>query len=147
AGRLRYSVAHEIAHTLFPDCHEQVRNRSRIHSAQGDNWQLETLCNIGAAEILMPLGSMRQDETTNLQIDLISKMRKDFDVSTEAILIRLAHLSEKPCAIFVASRPGEPFTGNPSYVFDYMIPSRTWKYSLNRAVKLAHSTPVAECTA
>jgi hypothetical protein len=74
-------------------------------------------------------------------------MRRDFDVSTEAVLIRLAHLSEEPCAVFVASRQGDAFGSDPSYVFDYVIPSRTWKYPLNRAVKLAHSTPVAECTA
>jgi hypothetical protein len=45
-GRLRYSVAHEIAHTLFPDCDEQIRNRSARHEMKGDEWQLEMLCNI-----------------------------------------------------------------------------------------------------
>ena len=26
-ARIRYSIYHEIAHTLFPDCRERVRNR------------------------------------------------------------------------------------------------------------------------
>ena len=28
-GRTRFSVAHEITHTLFPDCAESVRNREK----------------------------------------------------------------------------------------------------------------------
>src|SRR3569833_3263699 len=51
-NRARYSIAHEIAHTLFPDCAETIRHRKPYHSSEGDNWQLEMLCNVGAAEIL-----------------------------------------------------------------------------------------------
>ena len=28
-GRVNFSIAHEIAHTFFEDCAEEVRNRSR----------------------------------------------------------------------------------------------------------------------
>ena len=60
-ARVRYSIAHEIAHTLFPDCAAKVRNRE-LHGGGKDDWQLEALCNIAAAEILMPAGSMTSDE-------------------------------------------------------------------------------------
>jgi hypothetical protein len=60
-GRVRYSIAHELAHTLFPDCGAKVRNRGR-HGGGTDDWQLEALCNIAAAEILMPVGSMKADD-------------------------------------------------------------------------------------
>ena len=53
-GRTRYSVAHELAHTLFPDVAEKVRHRGLHHGSGRDDWQLEALCNIGAAELLMP---------------------------------------------------------------------------------------------
>src|SRR5258708_6692950 len=43
-GRVRYSIAHEIAHTLFPDCSDQIRNRVPRHAMAGDDWQLEMLC-------------------------------------------------------------------------------------------------------
>ena len=43
-GRVRYSLAHEIAHTLFPDCVKQVRERARHQALEGDEWQLEALC-------------------------------------------------------------------------------------------------------
>jgi hypothetical protein len=114
AARLRYSIAHEIAHTLFPDCAARIRNRGGSHTGIGDEWQLETLCNIAAAELLMPLGSISNYEAALLDIDKISEARKRFEVSTEAVLIRLAHLSSAPCAVFVASRKA----ASDDYTFD-----------------------------
>ena len=58
SARVRYSIAHEIAHTLFPDCSDRIRQRSLHDELQGDEWQLEAICNVGAAELLMPLGSL-----------------------------------------------------------------------------------------
>ncbi len=145
-GRLRYSIAHEIAHTLFPDCGVRVRNRARTHQGQGDEWQLEALCNIAAAEILMPVGSMNKEQTEILDIDQIAKSRKQFDVSTEAVLIRFAHLSEEPCAVFVASKKDNT-PGSRKYSFDYVIPSRKWKYDVPRGTSVPAASPVAECTA
>ena len=55
-NRVRFSIAHEIAHTLFPDC-EAVRHRLQANETRYDDWQLELLCNIAAAEFLMPVGS------------------------------------------------------------------------------------------
>ena len=145
-ARLRYSIAHEIAHTLFPDCSTRIRNRGGSHGGLGDEWQLETLCNIAAAELLMPLGSMRADEADLLDINKVSDARKRFEVSTEAVLIRLAHLSSEACAVFVASRRSRAHD-DASYSFDYVISSRTWKYAIARGVRLPDESPVAECTA
>lgn len=146
AARLRYSIAHEIAHTLFPDCGTRIRNRGGSHTGLGDEWQLETLCNIAAAELLMPLGSMSTDEVDLLDINKVSGARKRYEVSTEAVLIRLAHLSSEPCAVFVASRRSRS-SDDASYSLDYVISSRTWKYSIARGTRLPDKSPVAECTA
>src|SRR5579872_330754 len=35
-ARLRFSLAHEIAHTLFPDCAEEVRHRATHEHMPGD---------------------------------------------------------------------------------------------------------------
>jgi hypothetical protein len=146
-GRLRYSIAHEIAHTFFPDCGERIRNRAKAEVFDSaDEWQLEALCNIAAAEILMPIGSLDADEFTTLDINRVSAVRKKFDVSTEAVLVRLAHLSEHPCAVFVASRwDGLRELG--AYNFDYLIPTRSWTYGFDRGTTLPAGAPVAECTA
>src|SRR5438128_1636208 len=38
-GRTRFSMAHEIAHTLFPDCASAVRNRVQKNQMRADDWQ------------------------------------------------------------------------------------------------------------
>jgi hypothetical protein len=144
-GRVRYSIAHEIAHTLFPDCGVKIRNRG-LHGGGKDDWQLEALCNIAAAEILMPMGSMKTDDVGLLDINIISETRKRFDVSTEAVLIRLAHLSDEPCAVFTASRR-EAFHVSSTYWFDYIIPTRSWKHNIRRGTRLPEASPASECTA
>ena len=65
-ARVRYSLAHEIAHTLFPDCAKETRHRLKASTLRGDDWQLELLCNLGAAEILMPRGSFAELRRTDL---------------------------------------------------------------------------------
>lgn len=147
SGRLRYSIAHEIAHTLFPDCGERIRNRSAANPASPtDDWQLEALCNIAAAEILMPIGSLKAEDVAEFDINKVSAVRKKFDVSTEAILMRLANLSDQPCAVFVASQwDGSRDMG--TYKVDYIIPTRSWAYQFSRGMALPAGSPVTECTA
>ena len=70
-NRVKYSICHELAHTLFPDCAERVRNRVTHRDMKGDEWQLEMLCNIGAAEMLMPVGSTPSLEGGRFTIDAI----------------------------------------------------------------------------
>lgn len=64
----------------------------------GDDWQIEVLCNVGAAELLMPVGSFISLRKANLSIEDLLDERKTFQVSTEAIFIRYAKLALTPCA-------------------------------------------------
>jgi len=145
-GRVRYSIAHEIAHTLFADCAESIRNRSAHHELEGDEWQLEALCNIAAAEFLMPVGSMQTELVKHVSIDRALEMRNQFDVSTEAILIRLAYVSERPFAVFVTSRIERgPREGR--YRIDYAIPSRSWPMRLALCQLPPVESVVKQCTA
>jgi O-acetyl-ADP-ribose deacetylase (regulator of RNase III) len=121
-GRLRFSIAHELAHTLFPDCAESVRHRGGHHGDALDNWQLEVLCNIGAAELLMPSGSFTDLAGQKLSIENVLKLRKEFDVSVEACLIRLVKLSRDPSAAFCASSHSSG-----RYKIDYVIASAGWE--------------------
>jgi Zn-dependent peptidase ImmA (M78 family)/O-acetyl-ADP-ribose deacetylase (regulator of RNase III) len=148
-GRLRFSIAHEIAHSFFPDCGERVRNRSSHQELTGDDWQLETLCNIGAAELIMPIGSIAsntKDEIADLGIDNILELRKRYDVSMEALLMRVVRLAEQQCAMFCASRP-EKSNRTGRYRLDYMITSRSWPQDLSRTVTLPEDSVLTECTA
>src|SRR5205085_5724425 len=93
-GRVRYSICHEITHMLFPDCHERIRNRATHEEMEADEWQLEMLCNIGAAELLMPIGTFPELHDESLSIENLKKLQKKYQVSTEALLLRVAKLTE-----------------------------------------------------
>ena len=143
-GRLRFSIAHEIAHTLFPDHIESVRNRGAAVTTGNDDWQLELLCNIAAAEFLMPVGN-EIDSTTPVTIDNLLRLQKEFDVSTEAISIRLAKITLQPCTIFAAARISD-IESMGTYRLDYDIPSRTSRIELPRGLEI-HDTVLSQCTA
>jgi len=145
-GRVRYSIAHEIAHTFFPDCADQIRQRARHEEMSGDEWQLEALCNIGAAEILMPFGALPSFTEENVGLEELLLIQRNFDVSTEALLIRVARLVDIPCAMFCASRVETgPHAGR--YRIDYMIESRTWSAPRLKGALLPSRTKLNECIA
>jgi len=145
-GRVRYSIAHEIAHTLFPDCSDQIRNRAPRHEMKGDDWQVEMLCNIAAAEFLMPIGSLGAVKQEDLNIDRILALRKEYDVSTEAVLLRAVHSTDAPCAAFTASRI-EKGTNEGHYFVEYVIPSCDWKPPISKHTVLPSSHVIGQCSA
>ena len=123
-GRVNFSIAHEIAHTFFPDCADRVRNRSREGPAESD-WQLEVLCNVGAAELTMPVGSFPSEDDSVVTIEELMRLRKDYQVSAEAVLIRLVKLASSSVACFSATRV--PKADNTAeYRMDYRIGSSHW---------------------
>ena len=146
AGRIRFSIAHELAHNLFPDCRERIRNRAAREHMQQDDWQLELLCNIGAAEFLMPIGSFPDFKKQALSIDALMALRQKYDVSTEAVLLRAVRLTDVACAVFCASRREQGEEAG-RYVIDYAIGSRSWRHRLMSGVLLPSSTIARECTA
>lgn len=141
-GRLRFSIAHEVAHSLFDDCAERVRHRGGDPAEASDNWQLEVLCNIGAAELLMPSGSFTELAGERLSIQKVMDVRKAFDVSVEACLIRLIKLARTPCAAFCASahRGG-------TYKIDYVIPAMGWDCPIPVGLALPANSVVSEASA
>jgi hypothetical protein len=77
--RVRFSIAHELAHLFFPDWKDEVRNRS--HHQGGDHWQLEMLCNLVASEFVLPIGSL-PSSTEVAPMEELMVQRRSFDVST-----------------------------------------------------------------
>lgn len=145
-GRIRYSVAHELAHILFSDCSDVIRYRASCEEQVGDEWQLEMLCNVGAAEFLMPIGHFPDLKEETTKIDELLKLRAKFEVSMEALLLRVIRLSEQPCAMFAASRVE---SGNDvgRYRVDYWVPSRTWPVKLVNGCFIQDTKSLTECTA
>ncbi len=146
SARVRYSIAHEIAHTLFPDCRDRIRQRSLHNELQGDEWQLEAICNVGAAELLMPLGSLKSAKDSDLTIEALLALRRQFEVSMEALLIRIVRLTDAPAAMFCASRfETRPHKGR--FLLSYTIGSRGWPDITFDDDAPPSDTVLSECTA
>lgn len=124
-ARIRYSVAHELGHTLFPDCDELVRNRVALVEATDDEWQLELLCNVAAAEFVMPIGALPPGLDNEITVEGVLEAQRDFGVSTEAVLLRIMKVSQQSAAAFAASKlVDEP--GDTRYRLDYLAGSRSF---------------------
>jgi O-acetyl-ADP-ribose deacetylase (regulator of RNase III) len=143
-ARLRFSLAHEIAHTLFPDCAEEVRNRATHEEMSDDEWQLEMLCNVGAAEILMPLGVFPSDAQLLPNVETILDLRRRFMVSAEAVLLRMMRLT--PHRSFALAAHCD---SSGRYQIDYSIASATLGNLgiPTSGVNLPKSSKASECIA
>lgn len=141
--RVRFSIAHEVAHMLFPDWMDEVRNRGG--SPSPDDWQLEMLCNIAASEFVLPIGSIPQ-EIADATIEDLMRERRRFDVSAEAFLIRFANVTETPVSVFFAS-PLEDEHANRSYRIDYSVGSPLARRDFAQGMMLPRSSAAYTCTA
>lgn len=141
-GRLRYSVAHELAHAFFPDAAEETRHRTYTgavdEKASDDSWQLELLCNVAAAEILMPATAIEGLVNSATDIDFLMAQRARFHVSTEALLRRLVHATSRPMALAALSRVRDRLDA--PLRCDYVLPSRSWTGTLERGKHIATDT-------
>ncbi len=146
-GRIRYSIAHELAHTLFDDCSNRIRNRIARNSVEKDEWQLEMLCNLAASELLMPVGSFPDLGEESLNIDNLMRLRKAYDVSAEAILLRVVRLTKKPCAVFCSSYRPTKKISNSQYFIDYVCPSLLWDNFPSKPLIPPQGSILNDCTA
>lgn len=141
--RVRFSIAHEIAHLLFPDWSERIRNRGGDRAA--DDWQLEMLCNLAASEFVLPIGSL--SATSDIpSIEDLMRQRREYDVSAEAFLIRLAKISKQPIGIFVSS-PIVSDNGRRHYKIDYFVSSPTAPKIRLSGMAIPDESIVHRCTA
>lgn len=109
SGRKNYSISHELVHTLFDDCFEMVHQRKANRKAFDPEEEVELLCQIGAAEFLMPEEDFRADlETMEFSLRSISPLMKRYDASREAIARRMLSLGERTAALVFLSKRLKP---------------------------------------
>ena len=140
-ARVRFSVAHEIGHLLFGDYAEHTRYRNAV-DRRPDDWQLEMLCNIAAAELLMPAGALPIREARDLSLARLLDQRRLFGVSTEALLRRVVRLADAQVCVFAAARVKD----SPTFRTDYVVASRNWQSPVRAGHELS-DTVLARCTA
>jgi len=72
-------------------------------------------------------------------------LRKQYAVSSEAVLHRLLRLTTKVCFAFVARK--EPDSPNGRYKVDYAVSSRNWNAPVGNGFVLPPGTILSDCTA
>ncbi len=93
--RLRFSIAHEISHTFFPDyttkawCRTDARYRDRSNP---DDY-LEMLCDIAAAELLLPDPWFSNDAAAVATAQGLSDLALTYQASREATVRRYTELN------------------------------------------------------
>jgi hypothetical protein len=108
-ARVNFSICHELTHTFFPDCYETVRHRRKTGASRGQDFELELLCDLGAAELLMPAQTFATDLVEfGTSLEAVKALRSRYVASSEAVLIRLAQMSPSPCAVVFLSEKLKP---------------------------------------
>jgi len=97
--RTRFSIAHEIGHTLFFDISQERIKVLRGSSDQKVKDSLESLCNIAASRILLPERILLKaagnvgSECNLLDPAVLASLRQQAAISSRALVLRIAHSS------------------------------------------------------
>ena len=120
--RVRFTQAHEICHTFFYQFVPELKFRPHPEDAQE-----ERLCNFGAAELLMPERSLREDaKPLPRSIDSLFLLAESYCVSIEAMMSRLRSLQLWNCELYFWH-----YEADGDFVLDRVTGSRylPWKWS------------------
>jgi hypothetical protein len=105
--RQRYTIAHEIAHTLLPEPFgrsDRVGWRYRLDAQS----PIEMLCQIAASEFLMPSEAVRSLPTQRSLLGSSTEVRNRFDVSHEAAARKVIAMATRPSAGVVLREMNKP---------------------------------------
>lgn len=140
-SRINFSIAHEIAHTLFPDCNLQIRNREENRGL--DEWELEYLCDIAAAEILLPYATFAEEANSALlNLSSILEISNKYKASLESVFLRFCEVVDKPCAMAIAYFEDEE---QKKLNLDYFKASRTLSLNLPSNYTIPSDSKAYEC--
>jgi hypothetical protein len=98
--RQRFSMAHEISHTFFPDYTSKAwcRTDARYRDRQNPDELLESLCDIGAAELLFPQPWFGRDAASIGCANDLMQLASTYHASRDATIRRYAETSPEPIA-------------------------------------------------
>lgn len=98
--RQRFSIGHEISHTFFPgyELKVQCRPDSRYRNRDDPEDPIESLCDVGAAELLLPLPWFANDAGAVTTGEELVALGRRYRASREATARRFAETSEAAVA-------------------------------------------------
>lgn len=137
--RINFSVAHEIAHTLFSDCAQAVRNREE---SPAEHRQLEQLCNAAASEIQLPYAFFSNDANSSPpSMGSLIDLAKKYNASLESVFMRYTEVIDKSCAILIGI-----FQTDNKISIDYYKSSRLFSTQLPNIIEIPADSNAYECT-
>jgi len=89
-GRQNFTIAHEIAHTFFPNSVTGARFRNAHVDQSREATELERLCHLGASELLMPTEEFLDERGVEFGLSDVPRLAGRFGSSYEATVYRLA---------------------------------------------------------
>lgn len=138
--RINFSISHELGHTLFSDCAEELRNRE---NEPVENRQLEKLCNMAAAEIQLPYAIFSNDvNSCPMTLDGLLELAKKYGASLESTLIRFTEVVNKPCAFLIGI-----LNDKNQLELDYWKHSNSFGFSFPDNFVVPHGSKSLECIA
>ena len=106
--RQNFSIAHEIAHTLFPEYRDQYKAHHKIGKFNPDS-EVEFLCDLGASEIIMPAPEFNRDiEKMGISLKSLGRLSKRYNASLEATANRMITTNLDYCALMVLGYSYKP---------------------------------------
>ncbi len=141
ATRKNFSIAHEIAHTFFNDCGDEIRNREEKPE---QNRELEQLCNIGASELQLPYVIFPADanQVKDITIDSLIGLAQKYKSSLESLFIAFVLAVDRPCAVMICT-----FQDEKRLVLDYHKSSTRFHDSIPDNFQIPLESRAYYCTA
>jgi Zn-dependent peptidase ImmA (M78 family) len=107
--RQRFTICHEILHTFFPGFREERRARTdKTVGTHGRDQLEEYLCDLGAAELLLPRRQFLAALPPQPCLDDVIELSGVFDASLEATAVRVVNLIAAPMALVVLEPAWKP---------------------------------------
>lgn len=105
--RQRYTIAHEIAHTLLPGPFEGLESVAWTYRMDSQS-PIETLCQIAASEFLMPTEIAQRFVEGASLLGSMLRIRDSFEVSNEAAARKVVALIPQPAAGLLLRETNKP---------------------------------------
>lgn len=107
-ARRNFSIAHEIAHTFFPDYNDEYKARCKTGKFDPNN-EVEFLCDLGASEIIMPTPEFNMDvERMGVSLKSLKELSRRYETSIEATSIRMITTNLESCGMMVLAYSHKP---------------------------------------
>lgn len=156
ASRLRFSLAHELAHTFFYDISKKSPQLAKKFTAGGGRTELENLernCNTLASHLLLPTPMLQEEflRLKDITPETVSDFARKAGVSLQALLLRLDRSDSlfvrryfRGCIVLVGQYKGEikiqaiakPESFNIARNLSLMRLGETWKLKAHDGAEL-----------